>query len=677
MSTRPPWDDFADDSGGGGNPWDDFQDDVEPKKKDAFSALRGSKIEAQPSLLSRIGSQVKGFAQELPMTGVRGFRLLEDIASGNAAMNTKLSPADQAKQILASEKRYNERKRIDEMLNAAKPGEEEQRLGRIGARMVPGAIAAVGTGGGSLAGQAVIQWGLQAAQTLSEGASPETAAYSGLLGAAGPGAGEFVNSGITRFVKQPFKKSVDQSVVRAAQRAGVELPASAITNSSRARGLEQMASRMMGGAPLEERGLKALDSISEKAAGMGAEANPMLAGRRTAADYGSERASLQGIKNAEYEKVGNLTGIPANPEQTLGELDRLIQQGTLDPDTLANLKKLRKAILPPEQEGPDVSGPALQLLAGASKDNRPAMLQAMREAGFDPEAALAAGKPRSVADLMSQQAGIEYGEPNALRDAGLGNRLRESLGRDINGTLEGAAPDQAAQLAKAKEAYGRYADLSQSELGETVSDFGPGKQFDQIPKALLRPNASATDIQRLMDVVGPETQDQLRLTVLKQIVGNAEKVTPKQIQKGLDAWGKKAAIVLKPEQIQQLRDLSTISKAMAKTSVGSPTAPLLQSRKYLEMPTKALLRALSAGGVGAAVFGPAGLGVSAAEMAGETATSRFLGSAKGQKWLTTGLPAATRPGKAVRATGLAGSRFLAENDRAKRQQELEAILAGR
>jgi len=278
---------------------------------------------------------------------------------------------------------------------------------------------------------------------------------------------------------------------------------------------------------------------------------------------------------------------------------------------------------------------------------------------------------------MSQQAGIEYGGPNALRDAGLGNRVRQSLGDDIGATLERAAPDQAAQLAKAKGAYGKYADLSQSELGKTVSTFADRGQFDQIPKSLLRPSASAADLRRLMEVTTPETKDRLRETVLRSIVGNAEKVTPKQIERGLSAWGPKLATVLKPEQIQQLRDLSTLSKAMAKTTIGSPTAPLLQSRKYLDSPGR-LIAKLLAGGAGGGLAGlpgaAAGIGV---ELGTEAAIARALGSKGGQKWLTGGFGPATLPGRAVQGASIPASRIPSEVEKAKRERELLAILGGR
>ena len=636
----PPWevDDTTDSP-----PWE-----VDDSGADPFKALAGSQIKPQPSLLSRIGTQAKGFAQELPLIGMRAVGIAQDVAQGKKPWDPALA-----------EERASREQWMNDLLGGAKPGEEEQRTGRQIARMVPGAAAAYLTGGMSLPAQGIIQGGLQGLQSLSEGASPEAALTGGALAGVSPFAGAAVNAGMS-FAKAPFAKAVDQGVVDAATRSGVEMPAGAITNSSRARGLEQMASRMMGGAPIEERGLKALDDISSKAGAMGAGANPMLAGQQAAADYGAERASLQGIKNAEYGKVGDLTGIAADPQQTLAELDRLIQQGTLDPDTLANLKKLRVAVAP---KPPDIP-PDVQALLDQYKSVPKMQALILQQAGI----ASAAPTPRSVADLMSQQAGIEYGGPNALRDAALGNRLRGNLGADITDNLATAAPQEAAQLAKAKEAYGRYADLSESELGKTVSAFGDRGQFDQIPKALLRPSASATDLQRLMDVVSPQTQDQLRMTVLKQIVGNADKVTPKQIERGLNAWGKKAAIVLKPEQIQQLRDLSTLSKAMAKTTVGSPTAPLWQAKKYLDLPARGLLALLTGGTAALGVAGEAGV---------EAGTARLLGSKGGQQWLTKGFGPSVIPGRFVQGVGVAGSRVPSEYDRAKRERELMALLESR
>lgn len=633
------WEDIDPEAG-----WEDIS--PTPKKRGAFSALRGAEIKAQPSLLSRVGSQAKGFLQELPLIASRGVGLAQDLAQGKA-------PWDPA---IASERASREAK-INEWLGAAKPGEEEKRTGRVLARMVPGAAAAYLTGGMSLPAQGLIQGGVQGLQSLSEGASPEAAATGAFIAGLAPGAGKTINA-VGSKLKAPFAKSVDQGVLAAAQRQGVELPASAVTNSSLSRGLEQMASRMVGGAPIEQRGLNALDDITAKAGRQGAGANPMLAGERTAADYGAERASLQGVKNAEYGKVGDLTGIPAVPEQTLAELDRLIQQGTLDPDTLANLRKLKAAISP---KAPDLAPEVQQALDRYASD--PKMRDViLKQFGIED----AAPQPRSVADLMSQQAGIEYGGPNALRDAGLGNRIRQNLGADVDSALGQAAPDQLAQLQKAKDAYGRYADLSKSELGTVSSKFAESGQFDQIPNALLRPNASTSDIKRLLEVVTPETKDQLREVLLRKIVGSAESITSKQIERGLSTYGRVAKELLTPEQIQQLRDLSTVRKAMGKTTIGSPTTPLLQARKYIETPARALM----AGSLG----GVAGVG---AELGAEALIARLLGSKGGQRWLTTGLDPAVIPGKLARGASVPISRLPSELEMDRRRQELDALLARR
>lgn len=642
------WDEDApaDEGGGEGNWWEEDADQpAPPKKKDAFSALRGAQIKAQPPLLSRIGSQAKGFLQELPLIASRGVGMAQDLAQGKA-------PWDPA---IASERASREAK-INEWLGAAKPGEEEKRTGRVLARMVPGAAAAYLTGGMSLPAQGIIQGGVQGLQSLSEGASPEAAATGAFIAGLAPGAGKTINAGVSK-LKAPFAKSVDQGVLAAAQRQGVELPASAVTNSSLSRGLEQMASRMVGGAPIEQRGIDALDDIAAKAGRQGAGANPMLAGERTAADYGAERASLQGVKNAEYGKVGDLTKIPAGGDQTIAELDRLIQQGTLDPDTLANLRKLRAAISP---KAPDLAPEVQQALDRYASD--PKMREViLKQFGIED----AAPQPRSVADLMSQQAGIEYGGPNAMRDAGLGNRLRQNLGADVDSALGQAAPDQLAQLQKAKEAYGRYADLSKSELGTVSSKFAESGQFDQIPNALLRPNASASDIKRLLEVVTPETKDQLREVLLRKIVGSTESITPKQIERGLSTYGRVAKELLTPEQIQQLRDLSTVRKAMGKTTIGSPTTPLLQARKYIETPARALM----AGSVG----GVAGVG---AELGAEALIARLLGSKGGQRWLTTGLDPAVIPGRLARGASVPISRLPSELEMDRRRRELDALIAG-
>ena len=613
-----------------------------------FGALRGAEeIKAQPPLWKRALGEAKGFAQELPLIGMRGVNLLQDVAQGK-------KPWDPAREM----ERASRMRKIEEALGAAETsGLPEQRPGRILARMVPQAAVAAATGGMSLPAQAAIQGGVQGLQSLSEGASPETALTGAGIAALAPGAGRAVNAGAS-WLKAPFAGVVDQPAMEAAGRLGVELPASAATNSSVARGLEQMGSRMLGGGAIERRGIQAAEDVAGRAQRMTAGADPTLAGRGIATDVGAARAALQAAKNAEYGKVGSLTDIPGVPEGTLAEVDRMLAQGTAAPDVLARLRALREAVAPKAAELP----PELQKLLEQYADDPKMQEVILKQAGVES----AAPAPRSVADLMSQQAGLEYGGPNALSDAALANRLRESLGGDINRILAEASPDQLQQLGIAKEAYGRYADFSKSRLGKVASEFGEAGQFDKIPDALLRSSESVADLGRLMRASTPETQNQIREVLLRKIIGNAESITPKQIERGLSTYGKAAKAILTPEQLATLRDLSAVKKAMGKTTIGSPTTPLLQARKYLETPVRA----------GAALAG-GGFPYLAAELGGEALIARLLGSKGGQKWLTTGLGPAVVPGSLVRAGSVATSRIPSEVEMEKRRRALEAALAGR
>lgn len=657
----PEWDEQGNPIQSGGQEWDEQGNPIgasapKPPKSGGvnplFSPLRGASIAPEKPLWQRALGQVKGFAQELPLIGVRGFNLLEDIATGNAAMNAagNQTPEEQAKQILASEERYKRRQAINDLLGGAKDGEAEQRVGRIGARMVPGFAAAAATGGASLPAQMMIQGTVQGAQTLSEGASPTEAATGAGIASLGPLLGGGANALGTK-VKNPFTGKVNQQAVQAAQRLGVELPAGAMTDSSVARGLEQMGSRMLGGGGIEARGLKAGQDIAEAAGGLSAGADSTAAGQAVAEDYAARRGALQATKNAEYAKVGDLTKIGANPEETLAAIDKMLAEGTASPDVLESLRKLRAAIAPK-----DVFDPETEALLKAAEGD-PKMQELIRLRGGAPTS-----QPRSVADLMSQQAGIEYGGPNAMRDAGLGNKLREALRRDYTGALESASPEQAAQLDAAKKAYGQYADLTDSTLGKTVT--ANAKTVDRIPDNLLRSTASRADLQRLMDVSAPETRTELQRVLLRQIVGDGQSLTPKAIETALKKY-RNLDVILDPEQIQRLKDLSTVRQALARTTVGSPTTPLLQARKYIETPARAALAG--------SLAGLAGIGV---DLASEAGISRFLGSELGQRWLTTGLGKATLPGKLVQAPLTAAARMPAELslDQRRRRAELDALL---
>jgi len=357
------------------------------------------------------------------------------------------------------------------------------------------------------------------------------------------------------------------------------------------------------------------------------------------------------------------------PGVTVDQLDEWIKQGTMAPQQLEILKKLRAAISP--AEATDQSPEMVALLQKYADD--PKMLDIIQRQGGQE----AATTPRSVANLTSQKAGIDFGGPNATGMSAIDNRLRDLLGQDIDAALAKANPNEAAQLKVAQGAHKQFRDFTDSNLAAQVAANTPQNTFDKIPDALLNSKASAADLRKLMSVTTPETQDKLREVLLRKIVGNAESITPKQIERGLYTYGKVAKEILTPEQFQTLRDISIVRKGLGKTTIGSPTTPLLQAREYLKSPVR-MAALLGAGAIGAREDGGVGAAAGVGGTLGaEALIAMLLGGKGGQRWLTTGLGRATLPGSLVRAGSVATSRIPSEVEIAKRRRALEESLGRR
>jgi hypothetical protein len=289
----------------------------------------------------------------------------------------------------------------------------------------------------------------------------------------------------------------------------------------------------------------------------------------------------------------------------------------------------------------------------------------------------AATTPRSVANLTSQKAGIDFGGPNATGMSAIDNRLRDLLGQDIDAALLKANPNEAAQLKVAQGAHKQFRDFTDSSLAGQAAANTPQGTFDKIPDALLNSKASAADLRKLMSVTTPQTQDKLREVLLRKIVGNAESITPKQIERGLYTYRDVAPEILTPEQFQTLRDISIVRKGLGKTTIGSPTTPLLQAREYLKSPVR-MAALLGAGAIGAREDGGVGAAAGVGGTLGaEALIAMLLGGKGGQKWLTTGLGRASLPGAIVRGGSVASSRIPSEVELAKRRRALEESLGRR
>jgi hypothetical protein len=145
-------------------------------------------------------------------------------------------------------------------------------------------------------------------------------------------------------------------------------------------------------------------------------------------------------------------------------------------------------------------------------------------------------------------------------------------------------------------------------------------------------------------------------------IGDKERLTPKEVFDRYEAWGgrKKLESFLQPDQVQAIEDVINVSMAMG------------QSNRILHGSQTAFLGNIAALAA-QAVRNPVQVAKTLATM---IPSSYMMGTAKGQKWLTTGLDKATIPGKAARWTGIGSARADAELNASRRRRDIDALMAG-
>ena len=599
MSTRPPWE--VDDSTET-PPWEVDDSVVQP--------LSGAtEIKPQPPLWRRVLSEAGGFAKEIPLIGARAVNLLGDVAQGK-------KPWDPA---LEAERSARMRK-IEEALGAAETsGLPEQRPGRILARMAPGAAAAYLTGGMSIPAQAAIQGGVQGLQSLSEGASPEAAFTGAGIAGLAPWAGRVVNTGLS-FAKAPFKRSVDQAALDAAQNLGVELPASAVTKSPMARNIETLSGKLIGGQRITDRatgaaeGLRSatVDTVPAGAEAVGAGtkiaeevaaarraaqtqaqmleserqafdaaqrqarqglqtsiSKPTLAaeaGPKTAAGLSAKRKALQKAEDAIWEKA-DLRPVAAPMEQTIETAKSLLERGDLPPNDLAFLQKFirdvgpRKMVQTPEGLVPIESVPPDTV----ANFHLPVV-----------------EVPPQANEILSQLRGLRQRVPYG---AGQGVFGSDALRKHLAGTLKDelqrvvseANPELGQAFAQANALHSGSIDVFKSPWGRQIAKLERGGQISKIPE-ILSPKMAPEDVQNLLRTVGPEGADALRANVLDRILTAARGadgvVDPAKVTKEMARWGGNLDQVLGPNEMQTLSKLGVPVKEfqVPGEALGPPTA---------------------------------------------------------------------------------------------------------
>lgn len=464
--------------------------------------------------------------------------------------------------------------------------------------LVPGGAATKAAKGLPLAERMAVQalagGGVGAAQ--SGGAPADT-----LMAALGGAGGEALAAGAGKLLK-PFSRSVDTAATEAAARQGVELPASAASNSKSVALLESS----FGGSEAAAQYRTAQNQLATTAANAVKDASELgtasEVGKSVADGFAKYRAAFQKTKGALYDAAAlPESGVKVDASETRALLDRIVgdkkQAATVlgDAKDLAFFTTLRKRLDKPIEAS--------------------VLLNARKELS------------RRVAN---------FNDPLATGNKGILKSVVASMDGELDGAIAKARPDISAKLAEADAFYKDGISKINSAFGKSITKLAQTGQYDKISQAITNSRMSVDDITGIMKVAGPEGADGMRMTVLadmfaKAKTANGEGFMPLSLSRQIGNFGpERLQALLAPDQWDKLKDLALLTTTLQrgqKIAEGSQTAYIGRT----------------AAGISGLISNPV---LALKAMAGDYAFSKFITSSYGQRWMTSGL-SLPKPGAAV------------------------------
>lgn len=400
-------------------------------------------------------------------------------------------------------------------------------------------------------------------------------------------------------VRAPFAGQVDTAVVNAAKRAGVEMPASALSTSRVAPVAEAVAAKGLGGGQTMGRISAATAELTSRAEHLVKQASKLATesqrGTAIAEGFESFRKSWIRIKNNLYKDASIPENLGVNANKTVTLLDEIIKT---------------------KQGAAKLAGGATDL----------SYFERLRE-GLAAGTVKASDLRAAIQDLNGKIGGA-HADAWSAANKQLLKKVAATMSDDFEGALRTGAPKVWAKLDEANKKYGEGIDKINSTFGRTINQLAKAKAYDKIGRAVANARMSADHIPGILEVAGPEGAQAIQASVLADIVGRAKnaggQLTPQGLASALKNWERSSPgaldALLTPEQMGKLRDLSKLTRSMdrvTRVAEGSQTAFLGRVAAYPAMLATSPLTALQA-------------------MLGDYAFSKFVGSAAGQKWLTTG-----------------------------------------
>lgn len=225
-------------------------------------------------------------------------------------------------------------------------------------------------------------------------------------------------------------------------------------------------------------------------------------------------------------------------------------------------------------------------------------------------------------------------DPFVTGNKALLEKLYAALSDDMDATAIARHPELRDAIREANQFYREGLEKMNSAYGRKIAQFR--NQPDKILPAIISPTTSVEDIPRIFELVGQQNVSSIRATLLQRMFksarGTNEFFTPAGLTRELNKLGEpKIRAIFEPQQVQAIKDIEIVAKSFARfgrIAEGSQTAFILK--------IVAPLAALSINWT-----------VLLKLLVGDFAFNKFISSVAGQKFLREGFTLTGETGRRI------------------------------
>lgn len=475
------------------------------------------------------------------------------------------------------------------------------------------------------------------AVSLAQQGSPNAqVAAEGVTGALAPGLTSAGLGGAKAVLGAPAR-AAKPYIGKLADKLKVDMPAFALSSHPAVQALESYAARGLGGAKVVERidkAFKKLDTMVANLANKAGTVDLSDAGRSVYTGFEAAETQFRQTADDLYKQAIVTNKVKLQPTRTV-ELLKEIVEGK----SAADVVGVTPADLPFYRN----------LLNGGKK-----------KLGL--KGANGAWDIKQALDAMKDK--VKEWNTTSTGSAATLKRVAATLNEELDEAIDAADPVLGQALRDAKAHYAEGIGKITSAYGQNIERLAANGEWDKIVPAVLNKNTSVDLVQPMFEFIGKEARDDIRASVLAEIVtkarGETGMLTPRGLSQQIKHFGQdRLQAILEPTQWRRLKDIADLTASMSKAEtvragggrVAAIAAPLLRT-----------------GAAGAAIsamfFQPmAAFSALVGLTAGDYAMSKLIGTKAAQKWMTKGVAVPAIASSAVpNLAGVAAVKALAPGD---------------